>query len=133
MADILVFRKGYHDELSGNLTSVETGDNTGRMEINRYFAEHPENVWGILSNTGKMYGKLNTPTVLPDDKSLDEHIAEAVQPQKTAETQEPGPVFVLDDIQAEPENESEEPVRIPGYCREYSIFSKQVSASGLYS
>ena len=45
VADILIFKKGYHDELSGNLEWVETGDNTGRMEINRYFAQHPENVW----------------------------------------------------------------------------------------
>ena len=130
VADILIFKKGYHDELSGNLEWVDTGDNTGRMEINRYFAQHPENVWGILSNTGKMYGKLNTPTVLPDDKMLDEHIAEAeasIQPEKAEEpVSQNVNLFGEVQIQAEPESAEEaedEVVRIPYYCREYSIFT----------
>ena len=123
VADILIFRKGQHDELSGNLESVETGDDTGRMEINRYFAEHPENVWGILSNTGKMYGKLNTPTVLPDGMTLDEHIAEALQPSKEAKEEVPEAVSFFDDLEAEPEREEEEHFIIPYYCREYSIFT----------
>ena len=130
VADILIFKKGHHDELSGNLEWVETGDNTGRMEINRYFAQHPEHIWGILSNTGKMYGKLNTPTVLPDDKTLDEHIAEAEAEasKKPEKMQEPvGPdVNLFGEVQTEPESVEEaedEPVRIPYYCREYSIFT----------
>ncbi|MBO4631412.1 MAG: N-6 DNA methylase, partial [Lentisphaeria bacterium] len=130
VADILIFKKGYHDELSGNLEWVETGDGTGRMEINRYFAQHPENVWGILSNTGKMYGQLNTPTVLPDDKTLDEHIAEAEATRQPKKAEEPvGPnvnLFGEVQVQTEPESAAEaedEPVRIPYYCREYSIFT----------
>jgi len=130
VADILIFKKGYHDELSGNLEWVETGDGTGRMEINRYFAQHPEHIWGILSNTGKMYGKLNTPTVLPDDKTLEEHIAEAeaaIQPEKAEESVSQNVnLFGEVQVQTEPESAEEaedEPVRIPYYCREYSIFT----------
>ena len=73
IADILILKKGYRENLSGNLQWVDTADNTGRIEVNSYFAQHPEHVFGKLSNTGKMYGKLNTPTVLPSDKNLKEH------------------------------------------------------------
>ena len=128
VADILIFRQGYHDEVSGNLETVDTGDNTGKQEINRYFAQHPENVWGILSNTGKMYGKLNTPTVLPDAKTLDEHIAEAEASREPEEVQESvgSNVNLFGEVQTEPvsaEEAEDEPVRIPYYCREYSIFT----------
>ena len=135
VADILVFEKGYHDQISGNLQYVETGDNTGRMEINRYFAEHPEQVWGTLSNTGKMYGKLNTPTVLPDEKSLDEHIAEYQHPEsKVIEPEilpEPVPAAeVAVNLFGEPCVTKEIPDTLPsgelpeGICRQYSLFTK---------
>ena len=124
VADILIFKKGYHDELSGNLEWVETGDGTGRMEINRYFAEHPEHVWGILSNTGKMYGKLNTPTVLPDAKTLNEHIAEALTLKTAVQevpAEPPAPAINLFQETSE-EEEAPEKIAPPEYCREYSIF-----------
>jgi predicted RNA methylase len=66
VADILVFQKDATAHPFVNLKLVPTGDDTGEMLINEYFAGHPENVRGILSNTGKMYGKIGTPTVLPN-------------------------------------------------------------------
>ena len=73
VADILIFRKGVSQEDFIHLKTVQTVDDTEEIQVNEYFAAHPEHVFGRLSNTGKMYGKLNTPTVLPDGKSLKEH------------------------------------------------------------
>ena len=135
VADILILKKGYRENLSGNLQWVDTADKTGRIEVNCYFAQHPEHVFGRLSNTGKMYGKLNTLTVLPDDKSLKEHFDIArkefmpalpegpentdlfgnVLPEATAPKVEVISYANRTDIP-----EEKEP---PENCREYSIFS----------
>lgn len=102
VADILVLRKNVTDKLSGNLKWDETGDNTGRMEINGYCAAHPEHVFGTLSNTGKMCGKVGTPTVLPDEKSLTEHF-NAVR--KTVELKAKTDLFGNSVPKAKPEQE----------------------------
>ena len=135
VADILILKKGYRENLSGNLQWVDTADNTGRVEVNRYFAQHPEHVFGRLSNTGKMYGKLNTPTVLPDDKSLKEHFDIARKefmpalpegPENTdlfgnALPEATAPkVEVISYANRTDIPEEKEP---PENCREYSIFS----------
>ncbi|MEI3005189.1 MAG: hypothetical protein V8T87_11300 [Victivallales bacterium] len=92
-------------------------------------------MFGRLSNSGKMYGKLNTPTVLPNDKSLKEHFDIARKefmpalpevpentdlfgntlPEATAPKVEVISYANRTDIP-----EEKEP---PENCREYSIFS----------
>ena len=74
VADILVFQKNAVPcEPFLELRDVPTGDDTGTMQINEYFTRHPDYILGRLSNTGKMYGKLNTPTVQPfHDQDLGE-------------------------------------------------------------
>ncbi len=124
VADILVLQKGITDELSGNLATVKTGDGTGAMEINGYFAKYPEHVFGILSNTGKMYGKLNTPTVLPDEKTLQEHFQSvsmnnAVK-NENAETNLFGEL--VPNTVPQEEAKIPEEVPVPAGSREYSIF-----------
>lgn len=76
VTDILILQKGITEEESRHLVRIETSDNTGTTEINAYFASHPANIWGTLSNTGKMYGKTGTMTVLADEKSVERHIRE---------------------------------------------------------
>lgn len=135
VADILILKKGVRENLSGNLQWIDTADNTGRIEVNCYFAQHPEHVFGKLSNTGRMYGKLNTPTVLPDGKSLKEHFDVARKafmrtlpeiPENTdlfgnalPETTAPK-VEVVSYAERTNIPEEKEP---PEECREYSIFS----------
>lgn len=123
VADILVFRKSRENTLDGNLKWVPTGDNTGKMEINEYYVAHPEHVFGTLSNTGKMYGKLNAPTVLPDGKSLEDRFLELSLPEPV----EVKPTFeLMPEVQVTMyENCSNiaETETVPEYCREYSIFS----------
>ena len=125
VTDLLIFRKGLQNKISDSLEIVQTGDDTGSQEINRYFAEHPENIWGILSNTGRMYGKLNTATVIPDEKTLEQHISEA-RPEKTedrpanlfpAESASPS-TPTMEDLPDEPAEE----IAAPDGSREYSIF-----------
>lgn len=70
VTDILIFRKGVSQEDFIHLKTVQTVDDTGEIQVNEYFAAHPEHVFGRLSNTGKMYGRVNTPTVLPDETPL---------------------------------------------------------------
>ena len=66
VADILVLQKNAVPCAPFlDLRDVPTGDDTGTMQINEYFTRHPDHILGQLSNTGKMYGKLNTPTVQP--------------------------------------------------------------------
>ena len=135
VADILILKKGVRENLSGNLQWVDTADNTGRIEVNCYFAQHPEHVFGKLSNTGRMYGKLNTLTVLPDGKSLKEHfdVARKAFMHTLPEVPENTDLFgnALPEATApkvevvsygERTNipEEKEP---PEECREYSIFS----------
>ena len=135
VADLLILKKGHRENLSGNLQWIDTADDTGRIEINGYFAHHPEHVFGKLSNTGKMYGKLNTPTVLPDGKSLKEHFDIARKefmpslpevPENTElfsnttpEATTPG-VEVISYAERTDIAEEKKP---PEGCREYSIFS----------
>lgn len=64
VSDILIFRKGTKGNDFINLKEIQTGDGTGTMLVNEYFAAHPGKIRGIPSNTGRMYGKLNTPTIL---------------------------------------------------------------------
>lgn len=130
VADLLVLRKNPEHTLGGNLKWVETGDNTGCMEINEYFATHPEHVFGTLSNTGTMYGKVGTPTVLPDSKSLAEHfnsvqkaIEKEIVPAVNLFGEKEGfcePVKVV--AYADRDDIAEE-LKAPENCREYSIFS----------
>ena len=49
VADILIFRKGVSQEDFIHLKTVQTADDTGRVEVNCYFAQHPEHVFGKLS------------------------------------------------------------------------------------
>lgn len=73
VADILVLQKNAVPcESFLELKEVSSGDDTGTMQINEYFTRHPDHILGRLSNTGKMYGKLNTPTVQPFDQNLGE-------------------------------------------------------------
>ena len=73
VADILVLQKNAVPcESFLELKEVSSGDDTGNMQINEYFTRHPDHILGCLSNTGKMYGKLNTPTVQPFDQNLGE-------------------------------------------------------------
>ncbi len=66
VADLLILQKGAKEiHPCMELVEVETADNTGSMRINEYFALNPGHVLGKLSNTGKMYGKQDCPTVLP--------------------------------------------------------------------
>ncbi len=67
VSDILVLQKGaVSEEAFLNLEEVETHDHTGTMLVNEYFARHPENIMGDLSNTGHMYGRSGSPTVTPN-------------------------------------------------------------------
>ncbi len=70
VADILIFQKGAKPtEKFLDLQPIETPDNTGIMRVNEYFANHPEMILGVPSNTGKMYGKTGSATILPFDRS----------------------------------------------------------------
>lgn len=66
VSDILIFKKGAKGDSFIKLKEIQTGDETGTMLVNEYFADHPDKIRGIPSNTGRMYGRLNTPTVLPE-------------------------------------------------------------------
>ena len=66
VTDILVFQKGAKNSESFiDLQAIETPDNTGIMRINEYFANHKEQILGIPSNTGKMYGHMGSATISP--------------------------------------------------------------------
>lgn len=130
VADILVFQKVATAHPFVNLKAVQTGDDTGEMEINEYFAAHPEHVFGILSNTGKMYGKLNTPTVLPGETTLAERIAllfdkpaEETMPETDLFGNEIAEVPLAQVVKYEDRTNIPETETVPEYCREYSIFS----------
>lgn len=71
VADILVFQKGAKSkEPFIDLQAIETPDDTGIMRVNEYFAKHPEQILGIPSNTGKMYGNTGSATVKPYENLL---------------------------------------------------------------
>ncbi len=128
VADILVFRKGVSAEPFVELKEVPTGDASGEMKVNEYFASHPEQVLGILSNTGKMYGKVGTPTVLPGDIPLRDRLA-CLQSVAPVEPVENFDLFESKTVLEIPVVEKSEPVEIleatdvPEHCREYSIFT----------
>ena len=138
VADILIIKKGFTEDLSGNLKTVETSDNTGTVEINSYFAKHPEHIFGTLSKTGRMYGKTDTTTVLPGEKSLDECFSEimaekkntvvesAIEKSSSPETDLFGNV-VIDTPKSKTVNIGEIPetVAAPIDAKEYTIFCTQ--------
>ena len=68
VADILVLQKGAQSkEKFINLEPIETWDHTGVMRVNEYFARNPKMILGRASNTGKMYGRIGSATILPFD------------------------------------------------------------------
>lgn len=116
VADILILQKGAESkEQFLDLQAIETADNTGIMRVNEYFANHPEMILGIPSNTGKMYGKVGSATILPfDDPPLSELLVIpeiAVQQAKQPKTDLFGnTVELCCDIE------------LPREMREYTIF-----------
>ncbi len=112
VADILVLQKGARNtETFLELQSIQTGDETGSMRVNEYFARHPEMILGTPSNTGKMYGRTGSATILPLDRPLEEllHVPELAvqqidQPQ-------------IDLFESQPEE-----IELPFTMREYTIF-----------
>jgi len=130
VADILILQKGIAEEESSHLEKIETADNTGTAEINAYFASHPANIWGTLSNTGKMYGKTGTMTVLPGEKSVERHIRE----YQFKPAEKPGKEMNLFGEIEQPQNEVKsfagwtdvpEEADAPRGSREYSIFTTE--------
>ncbi len=117
VADILVFQKGaVANEKFLELQNVETGDHSGEMRINEYFANHPEMILGTLSNTGKMYGHVGSATVLPLETPLAESltvpeltIQEVAQPER--------------DMFGVCDNQPEE-IELDETLREYTLFQR---------
>ena len=66
VTDIVILRKKGNGDFAGesfrDTVSVPTGDNSGDIEINEYYARNPEMLLGTLSNTGSMYRE-NMPTL----------------------------------------------------------------------
>nr|DAS73004.1 MAG TPA: Chromatin remodeling complex ATPase [Caudoviricetes sp.] len=66
VTDIVILRKKGNGDFTGesfrDTVSVPTGDNSGDIEINEYYARNPEMLLGTLSNTGSMY-RGNMPTL----------------------------------------------------------------------
>ncbi|MFA6715847.1 MAG: DEAD/DEAH box helicase family protein, partial [Victivallaceae bacterium] len=115
VADILVFQKGAQAaEKFLELQSVETADYTGEMRINEYFANHPEMILGTLSNTGNMYGRAGSATVLPFEKPLAESLTVPELTIQTAAQPETDMFGVCD-------NEPEE-IELDEALREYTLF-----------
>lgn len=78
VADILIFRKGSQGNAFLNLKEIDTQDNTGKMKLNEYFADNQQMILGIPSNTGKMYGKLNSPTIFPREGKFESEMEQIV-------------------------------------------------------
>ena len=116
VADVLILQKGAENkEQFLELKAIETPDNTGVMRINEYFVKHPEMILGIPSNTGKMYGRTGSATILPFDNSPLTELLKvpefAVQPVKQPDAD-------LFGNNAEPVCE----IELPEPMREYSLF-----------
>lgn len=116
VADILILQKGAENkEQFLDLQAIETADNTGIMRINEYFANHPEMILGIPSNTGKMYGRTGSATILPFDNSP---LTELLKVPELAVQQVKQPDADLFGNTAEPDCE----IELPRDMREYTIF-----------
>ncbi|MFA7463302.1 MAG: hypothetical protein WCY59_09190, partial [Anaerovoracaceae bacterium] len=116
VADILILQKGAEPmEKFLDLLPIETPDNTGILRVNEYFSNHPEMILGVPSNTGKMYGKTGSATILPFDNPCLAELLKvpelAVQQVKQPETDMFGTV-------------SNQPleVELPHPMREFSLF-----------
>lgn len=116
VADILVLQKGAQAEESFlGLESIETWDHTGAMRINEYFARNPKMILGCPSNTGKMYGRTGSATILPfDDLPLSELL---ILPELQIQNVEPPEADMFGVI----ENEAEE-IEVDPPLREYTLF-----------
>ncbi len=119
VSDILVFQKGSRNqEAFLKLETIETKDNTGRIRVNEYFANHPEMILGIPSNTGKMYGKTGTATVLPFEQLP---LSELLKMPELAVQKTAQPESDLFGTKQEPEVE----IELPEPMREYTIFKHE--------
>jgi N12 class adenine-specific DNA methylase len=80
--DIVMLRKLRPGEATAgpawNETASHTNDQGDEFTINEYFATRPEMMLGRMRFTGRMY-RDNEPTLEPDDRSLDEALAQAVE------------------------------------------------------
>ncbi len=116
VADILIFQKGAKPtEKFLDLQPIETPDNTGIMRVNEYFATHPEMILGMPSNTGKMYGKTGSATILPFDRSP---LAELLKVPELAMQEVAG---LETDMFGTVSNQPLE-VELPRPMREYTLF-----------
>lgn len=71
VSDILVFHKtskSYNNNIL-EIKDYPTADNTGNAKINEYFSTNPHQVYGNISNTGRMYGNLGSTTVVNNSSS----------------------------------------------------------------
>ena len=116
VADILVFQKGAENkEKFLDIEVIDTADNTGVMRVNEYFVRHGEMILGIPSNTGKMYGKTGSATILPfEELPFDKLLSLpelAVQEVKQPESDLFGSL-----------QETANEIELPYPMREYTIF-----------
>ena len=116
IADILVLQKGAVNQHNfQDLVPIESSDGTGLLRVNEYFAKYKEQILGEPSNTGKMYGKTGTATILPFENIA---LAELLQV----------PDFEVQTITPKEEDifgmfgEIETEIELPYPMREYTIF-----------
>ena len=116
IADILVLQKGAVNQHNfQDLVPIESCDGTGLLRVNEYFAKYKEQILGEPSNTGKMYGKTGTATILPFENIA---LAELLQvPDFEVQTIAPKEEDIFG-MFGEVENE----IELPYPMREYTIF-----------
>ncbi len=117
VSDILVFQKGAESKIGfTDLQPIETGDDTGIMRVNEYFAKHRDMILGVPSNTGTMYGKPGAATVKPFIGSPLSELLLSIPQMEVQTVTQPGKDLFGD---------TEEPVceiEVPEGLRDYTIF-----------
>lgn len=120
VTDILVFHKNQNDcgQSIINIEEVETADNTGAAFINEYFAKLPQQMYGQLSNTGRMYGNTGSTTLVNKHEiNLKCQLLSTPEafPANIIKQHKPSPALSMF-------KEPEEEISAPANVKDYSIF-----------